>query len=159
MFYRYWDFKILNLLTLKHLSSYWLSSSLVSKVKIKKNISFILINQLGRMEYNILKWLVIFQLNKLALCFCKGKFFFDVIKKNYSHMTTNHNLRPKCASDLKVEENIPPFLLKKMRSVFYNFLIQATVWSQIVICCHTTISCVFSSIFGPLEINISVKFF
>ena len=67
LYYRYWDFQILNILTLKHLSSYWLSSLLVSKVKIKKNISLILINQSGRMKYNILKRLVIFLFNKLTV--------------------------------------------------------------------------------------------
>ena len=42
------------------------------------------IKPLGRMVHNMLKLLVIFQLNKLALCLLKGQLFFKVIKRNYN---------------------------------------------------------------------------
>ena len=42
----------------------------------------------------------------------------------------------------KLKKTDPNFLLKKMGSVYYNFFIKATIWSQIVICCRATNLCI-----------------
>ena len=61
----------------------------------------------------------------------------------------NCNLIPNRTSNQKVEEI--------HGSVFFNFLIQGTVLSQIVIHCRESISCVIFSEFWPLKIKISGK--
>ena len=70
-----------------------------------------------------------------------------------SWVTTNHDLRPNCASDQRVEENRPPF--KKMGICFFNFLIWGRFQPKMVNLCHVTISCIIFSWFGPLKIKIS----
>ena len=47
---------------------------------------------LGRMGHNMLKWLVTYLFNKLALCFDKGELCFKVIEKKYN-MAANENFR------------------------------------------------------------------
>ena len=53
---------------------------------------FILSKPLGRMEHNMSKWLVIYLLNKLALCLFKGEFCFKVIERK-NNMAANENLK------------------------------------------------------------------
>ena len=77
----------------------------------------------------------------------------------YSHVKTNHNLRPNRASDQKVEGNRPPFLWKKWDCAIFNFLIWVLLRPQIAIRSCATISRVNFSRFGHLQIKISDKIF
>ena len=51
---------------------------------------FVWIKISGRMWHNMLKWLVIYLLNKLASCSYKGKLSFKVIERKYD-MASNEN--------------------------------------------------------------------
>ena len=75
----------------------------------------------------------------------------------YSHVKTNHNLRPNRASDQKVEGNRPPFLWKKWDCAIFNFLIWVLLRPQIAIWLRAIFSCVIFSWFGPLKIKIFGK--
>ena len=46
-------------------------------------VSFIWIKPIGKVRPNMLKLLVIYLLNKLALCSSKGQLFFKVMKRNH----------------------------------------------------------------------------
>ena len=54
-------------------------------IQVTRNrwVSFIRFRALGRKGHNMFKWLVISLFNKLALYFCKGEFFFEVVEKNF----------------------------------------------------------------------------
>ena len=51
-------------------------------IQVTRNrwVSFIRFRALGRKGHNMFKWLVISLFNKLALYFCKGEFFFEVVE-------------------------------------------------------------------------------
>ena len=51
----------------------------------------------------------------------------------------------------------PYFLRKKGKSVFFNFFLWGTVWSQIAICCCATITWENVSIFGTLKLRCMKK--
>ena len=70
--------------------------------------------------------------------------------------TKDCHLRLNQAFHEKVLKNRPPFYWEKLMSVFFNFLNQSTVWFQIAIWCHETISCINFSRFGPLKIKINL---
>ena len=62
-----------------------------TEVTRKMWVWFIWSIQLGRMGHNMLKWLVLYLFNKLALCLYKGELCFKVIERKYD-MAAHKNL-------------------------------------------------------------------